>query len=107
MVLTGYTTEGSYSVLLPDGRIMTVTYSVPDTETGFLAEVSYEVDLSRILLKIERESFFWHTIHQKCNTFMYYYQSWTTLGYPRIGTRKKSQDEKQASTALCLDKNTV
>ena len=31
---TGYTTQGSYSVLLPDGRTMTVTYSVPDSETG-------------------------------------------------------------------------
>ena len=50
-VLTGYSTEGSYSVLLPDGRIMTVTYSVPDTETGFLAEVSYEVQLPLEQLK--------------------------------------------------------
>ena len=39
---SGYSTQGSYSVLLPDGRTMTVTYSVPDTETGFLAEVSYK-----------------------------------------------------------------
>ena len=39
---SGYTTQGSYSVLLPDGRTMTVTYSVPDKETGFLAEVSFD-----------------------------------------------------------------
>ena len=38
----GYSTTGSYSVLLPDGRTMTVSYSVPDTETGFVAEVSYQ-----------------------------------------------------------------
>ena len=39
---TGHSTTGSYSVLLPDGRTMTVSYSVPDTETGFVAEVSYQ-----------------------------------------------------------------
>ena len=39
---TGYSTTGSYSVLLPDGRTMTVSYSVPDSETGFVAEVSYQ-----------------------------------------------------------------
>jgi len=38
----GYSTTGSYSVLLPDGRTMTVSYSVPDSETGFVAEVSYQ-----------------------------------------------------------------
>merc|ERR1712106_713820 len=36
----GETITGQYSVLLPDGRIQTVSYSVaPDT--GFVAEVSY------------------------------------------------------------------
>ena len=39
---SGYSTQGSYSVLLPDGRTMTVSYTVPDTETGFIAEVSYQ-----------------------------------------------------------------
>ena len=39
---SGYSTTGSYSVLLPDGRTMTVSYSVPDSETGFVAEVSYK-----------------------------------------------------------------
>ena len=28
--------------LLPDGRTMTVTYTVPDVDTGFMAEVSYK-----------------------------------------------------------------
>ena len=39
---SGYSTKGSYSVLLPDGRTMTVTYTVPDGDTGFMADVSYE-----------------------------------------------------------------
>lgn len=37
----GDNTIGSYYVLLPDGRLMTVTYQV-NGDSGFLAEVSYE-----------------------------------------------------------------
>ena len=90
VVLTGYTTEGSYSVLLPDGRIMTVTYSVPDTETGFLAEVSYEVDLSRILLKIERE----FLLTYNSSKMQHFYVLLSILNHTRI---PKNMNKKEVS----------
>ena len=37
----GYATKGQYHVLLPDGRTQTVTYSVADEYTGYIADVSY------------------------------------------------------------------
>ncbi|XP_071543967.1 pro-resilin-like [Panulirus ornatus] len=40
-VRDGYHTQGSYSVHLPDGRLLTVTYYV-DGDSGFVAELNYE-----------------------------------------------------------------
>ena len=37
----GYDTEGSYYVLLPDGRLQKVDYTV-NGDSGFVAQVSYE-----------------------------------------------------------------
>ncbi|XP_050720277.1 pro-resilin-like isoform X3 [Eriocheir sinensis] len=37
----GYDTQGSYYVLLPDGRLQRVSYTV-NGDSGFVAEVSYE-----------------------------------------------------------------
>ncbi|XP_037800658.1 cuticle protein 7-like [Penaeus monodon] len=37
----GYDTQGSYYVLLPDGRLQKVAYTV-NGDSGFVAEVSYE-----------------------------------------------------------------
>merc|ERR1711994_926867 len=38
----GYSTSGQYRVLLPDGRIQTVTYGTADAYSGNVAQVTYE-----------------------------------------------------------------
>ncbi len=38
----GYSTKGSYRVLLPDGRTQTVYYTVADEYSGYVADVQYE-----------------------------------------------------------------
>ena len=37
----GYATLGSYSVVLPDGRLQTVNYKVADAYRGYVADVVY------------------------------------------------------------------
>ena len=37
----GYATAGSYSVVLPDGRLQTVNYKVADAYSGYVADVVY------------------------------------------------------------------
>ena len=38
----GYTTNGEYRVVLPDGRTQVVKYNVADAYSGYVADVSYE-----------------------------------------------------------------
>ena len=40
----GYATNGQYNVLLPDGRTQTVTYTVADDYSGYVADVKYSGD---------------------------------------------------------------
>ena len=39
-------TRGCYSVVLPDGRLQTVSYTVPDPEQGYVVRVSYDSQAS-------------------------------------------------------------
>ena len=39
---SGYNTDGEYQVLLPDGRKQIVRYKVANSESGYVADVSYQ-----------------------------------------------------------------
>ena len=46
----GDKTQGTYSILLPDTRVMTVQYIV-DGQSGFVVEITYEGKIDIIKLK--------------------------------------------------------